>query len=541
VGWSSIKVRGRLLIGGIGGIGGHEFDTTMASIAYELNNIPQATFAVEIGRNASKKLESAAIHAAAGSLSAETKLKYEVKLDYMDGSGVRDDLPKGWTTLFEGYLIGVSWQKLYGNAQVLLHARNWLLDMDYSSALSDSSHPTNPAQFSFKSVSAPAGTGLNAVGYTPLAAMSKAVGSGIQNDFWKEGLYKLFKVLTSSDQINAAEVGITGSGTNSVANSALDRFVSTAGLPANYVPLKFNSHGADAGRVTTAITDHISQQSFESFANTTLWGKLVGEYVPLYMIAVVPRISDALVIPYVPGLRRTHDKMLSGDDYAVVASNSELQRTLRGVGVFAGISWMTGADMSPGGSPKAQGIGGWYSPKDAKRGTVLFREAPPWLAGMTVRHPSTAKACGSGTSPIGTAFTPGESASADAPADATAPENVERKAKKLADAYAESLYVYELLRLRHVEFGGKLRFDIAPGSTIKAEMIGEKFVKKDNLAQDIVGDVLRVSYVFDSENSRASTNFNLAHVRTANENAKEGFSLEHHPLWQESWAGAGLL
>ena len=535
MGWSSIKVRGRLTIGE------HEFDTTMASIAYELNNIPQATFAVEIGRNASEKLQPAAIHTAAGSLSAETKLTYEVKLDYMDGSGVRDDLPRDWTTLFEGYLIGMSWQKLYGNAQVLLHARHWLLDMDYSSALSDSSHPTNPAQFSFNAVSIPQGAGLNVVGYTPLASLSAAVGTDIQNDFWKNGLYKLFKELTGSNRINAGEVGVTESGANSVADSALDRFVSTAGPKANYVPLKFNSHGADADRATTAITDHISHQSCESFANTTLWGKLIGEYVPLYMLAVVPRVSDALVIPYVPGLRRTHEKMLSGADYAVVASNSELHRTLRGVGVFGGLSWMTGADMSPGGSPKELGIGGWYSPDWAKRGTVLFREAPPWLAGMNVRHPSTAKACGSGTRPIGTAFTPGESASADAPADATAPENVERRAKKLADAYAESLYVYELLRLRHVEFGGKLRFDIAPGSTIKAEMSGEKFIKDDKLAKDIIGDVLRVTYVFDSENSRASTNFNLAHVRTEAENAKDGFSLEHHPLWQESWAGAGLL
>ena len=36
------------------------------------------------------------------------------------------------------------------------------------------------------------------------------------------------------------------------------------------------------------------QESFDSFASTTLWGKLIGEWVPEFFLGIVPRVENEI-------------------------------------------------------------------------------------------------------------------------------------------------------------------------------------------------------------------------------------------------------
>lgn len=531
MGWSSVKVRGRLMLDG------KEYDTVMATVSYELNNIPQATFLVAVGRGGGQ-LKPAAIHRLQPK--AQMPVLFYATLEQQSGTADRE-LPKGELLLFEGELTGLSFQKMSGGAQVVLQARHWLLNMDYSSSLSESSHPANPSQFSYRATHEFKGAG--AASWGPFTRQGLISEITLAEDFWGKGLYPWLQELTDTDRINKDELSFLGGGDtgNTSAKKALNRFTTTKG---NYVPLEFDMRKADAGSVAAAIWNDVQAETYESFAQVTLWGKLVSDFASRYMFAVVPRVSDALVIPYIPGLRKLWTQKLRATDYVAVAVTSELHRTLRGVGVFSGVASRTGADgREPGQDTAKLGVGGWYSPPGADTGMVMLRSGPRWLTGIIAPDRYSEFSTGGGMRKIGNAMHPGEKSTGQSTAGSPppSPASLKESSKPVFDAYAEALYAYEQLRLRQIEISGKLRFDIAPGSTTELEVSGEKFISNDALSGNLIGDVLRVTYVMDSENGKAATNFNLAHLRTEQENQLPGFSLDRHPLWKQPWSGCRLV
>jgi len=531
VGWASIKVRGRLMLDG------QQYDTVMAAVSFELNNIPQATFTVEIGRGGGQ-LRPAAIHRLR-TPRTQVPIEFYVTLTQLGGSE-RQSLPRGEFRLFSGYLTGLSYQRTTGSAQAVLQAKHWLLDMNYSSSLSESSHPLNPSQFSYRAVHEFADAG--ATSWSPFTKNGLISEATLAEDFWAKGLLPWLKELTELDCINKDELSFLGGADtgNTSAARALARFTTSNG---NYVPLEFDFHKSDAGSVAAAIWNDVQAETYESFVSTTLWDKLVADFASRYLFAVVPRVEDAVVIPYVPGLRAVWDHKLLTRDYEVISANSELQRLLRGVGVFSGIVSRTGAFATePGNDPARLGIGGWYSPPGIDSGTVMLKAGPRWLTNIIASDRYAEFSSGGGMQAIGNAMHPGESSTSDTSGTPPpSPDSLKTSSKYIFDAFAETLYAYEQLRLRQVEISGKLRFDVAPGSTLALEVSGERFIPNDSLSGNLVGDVLRVTCLLDSENGRAATNFNLAHIRTEAENALPGFSLDRHPLWKQPWRGTKLL
>ncbi len=526
INWSSVKVGGRLVVDG------NEFDGVMAAVAFELNAVPQATIAVEIGRGKSK-MTPAMIHKVAGQFHLQTTLQLYVTLTPL--GGYEQDLPQGEFRLFDGYLVGMSFQKMQGRAQVLLQAKSWLLDMDYSSSLSDTSHPRNPSQFSYRTTHLWEGAG--GASWTPFTKQGLIDSGTLASDFWKDGLQPWLEEITKQDAINTDELAFLGeAGSNATAAKALARFTTTKG---NYVPLQLDFSGADADSIADAIWADVQAETFESFATHTLWSKLVADFASRYLFAVVPRVEDALVIPFAPGLRTPWKYELKASDYDSVGMSRELSRLLRGIGVFSGLKSRTNADLVELGGDQGQlGIGGWYSPPGISRGMVQLRQGPRWLTNMiaTDRYSDFASG-GGGARIIGTSLHPGVGAASVVPE----PDVLKKSTKRLFDRFAESLYVYEQLRNQQLELGGKVRFDIAPGSTVRVQIIEEPFIQNDQLAGTLIGDVIRVTYNIDSENARIGTNFNVSHVRPESVAAQAGFGLDKHPFWLQPWPGAGLL
>lgn len=532
-GSASIKVRGRLLVGP------YEFDIVTAGIAFELNNIPTASFTVAVGRSGSA-LQPGNLHYFAGSLSPDMRVQFRCRLDVIESSEPYH-VPNGEFRLFDGYLSGFSTTTQKGALMAVFQAKHWLLDMDYSSAVSNSSHPTNPSQFSFKASHQPAGAG--GTSWTPLTATGPVSDTTLATDFWGSGLKKWLTELTALDMINKDELSFLGGepSKNDTAKKALDRFTTSSG---NYVKLAMDFKQADAASIASAIWNDIQMDSYDStLANTTLWGKLVNDFASRYMFAIVPRVEDALVIPYIPGLKTPWKYGISGKDYDRTGSTSELQRRLRGVGILSGVSFRTGSNLrEPGQSPSKLGVGGWYSPKGAERGMVMLRQGPRWLTNVIASDRYSEFSAGAGVKTIGNAMHPGAKALSQSTKKAPpAPEKLKEGSKTIFDAFARAMYAYEQLRTRQLEIGGKIRFDIAPGSTIRIAPSFDKFILPDAMAQPLVGDVTRVTYVLDSQKGTAMTNFNIAHVRTGYENSLDEFSLERHPLWMNPWSGCGLL
>ena len=98
----------------------------------------------------------------------------------------------------------------------------------------------------------------------------------------------------------------------------------------------------------------------------------------------------------------------------------------------------------------------------------------------------------------------------------------------------------EMLRGNTAELSGKLRFDIAPGSCVRIEGKGERFVEEDETAVPLYASVYRTTIVINSENQRAGTTFALAHVRTEAENGDPRCAIDKPPLYKEPWRGAAL-
>lgn len=539
MGHASVKIRGRLTVGG------NNLDVSSALIAYELNNIPQASFSLSVGRGTGA-LAPAAIHKLADKLTPEMKVQFFCTLTLLESTDPAYSLPQGEFLLFDGYLTGLSLSKPRGSLTAVLHARNWLLDMDYSAATSEMSHPTNPSQFSFRTSHTFQGAG--GVSWVPLVDKGFIDATTLSSDFWGRGLQPWLKALTALDLINKIELSVLPGGdtTNATAAAALSRFTTTSG---NYVPLALDFGSADAQSVAAAIWNDVQHVSFDStLGNTTLWGKLIGDYASRYLFAVVPRVSDALVVPYIPGLATTWKYSISGKDYDMVGTSSELQRKLRGVGILSGLGSRSGSNNAEkGANPASLGVGGWYSPPGQARGMIMLKQGPRWINHIISADRYSAFSSGAGTQTIGNAMHPGTVLGSGGSNAATIrtppppPGTLQAQSKYIFDAFAHALYVYEQLRLRQMELAGKLRFDIAPGSTIRIAPSFDKFIVPDALATPMVGDVLRVTYILDSDKKTASTNYNIGHVRTEYENGLPDFTVSRHPLWKNPWTGCGML
>jgi hypothetical protein len=109
--------------------------------------------------------------------------------------------------------------------------------------------------------------------------------------------------------------------------------------------------------------------------------------------------------------------------------------------------------------------------------------------------------------------------------------------------YAQAVYVRVALKGRTATLRGRLRFDIAPGSTVKIFAVDDPFIKAQ--VGELPGDVLyaeveTVSIEIDSEAPGCFTSFKLQNLRNSIENGTAATSIPYHPLYNLQWNGAPL-
>lgn len=527
---------------------------------FGLNDIPRAMCVLAVGRLAPDGTTAAKIHAKLNSLGHMQPAKVFVRLTGQWSS--RSNWPDDEFLAFEGRLTGIGLQKDRGTLKLTAHLIHWLADLNFSSALGEQTHPNNPAQYTFQAALGAAvttGAALQGFGVAQSSEGKSITADKLATDMWGNSIKPMLCAISEVKHIRVT--GLLSAcvtlkkGGNEQALAALKRIEGASELksacdrPLSCYTPKLAIHMPDGGTnlaLGYAISQMFRKDSIESYAYTTLWGKLVGSYASSLMFAVVPLVNTALVVPFLPGTRGLYCKEILADDYDHIDLNCGLNRPLRAVVVYAGKENKTGVLDADGRSPvQTIGMGGCYQPEDAEEdGMMLVVPGPDWLTNVI----------SSGFSPLRTSGI----AAGSATSSATTPMAIKDEIKgdeegksrtdrvhstaEVYDRYAQSLFVAESLRGRLGALSGKLRFDIAPGATVRIEGTHEQFLEgRDQLGQNLVAVVARVSVGINSESARAGTGFQLSHIRTEAENKSDKMSVVGHPLYTTIFKGAPLI
>lgn len=527
-----------------------DFEVVDCQLNYGLTEIPSATVTLAVGRNALNTSQKAKIHESASKLTSMLTAKIYATIK---GQFSKDAAwPEDETVVFEGRVAGTGFNRLLGQANYQLHLIHWLADLSFSSTLSQQSHPGNPSKYTFGAVRSTGKSG--AKDSTMLGSM---VGSpktlftarNIEEDLWAKSIHPTLCLIAEQDLID-----ISGdlrhisekNKTNDLAKAALSRFEGgdCGKKPSDYTPpLSLLNDGAITQNIVDAIRNVIGGFTTQAWAQSTMWDLLAGPMAQSFMFGVVPQAEKALVVPTLPGFSQTYEIGIDADDYDFAQLSGAIPRPLRGVGVFGGIQSNTGPMV--GGTTR---IGGFW-PKEGDLdeipdGMIKLISAPAWIANIPMGRSAPRDTSGTANQQItNTATTPTEEDTkpdSEGQAETKSARTIE--AARFADRYAHAMYVNEVLRGKNGSISGKLRFDIAPGSTIRIEGKRESFIgSEDQLGEDLYGMVTKVSIGLNAENAKAGTGFIISSVRDEADKDNPRFTTEKHPLYGKAFKGAPIV
>lgn len=517
--------------------GGPSIPIVRAQIDFELNAIPRALVYLPVGRDSATGQPSP-VHQVTSAFETQTPAKLICSISPRFASGKVKDFgfPAGAFTLFDGFTVGLGQSKSRGGMQYYLALQHWLGQLNFSSTVSASSFPVNPRKYTF-GLMLPNQNNSGAKDYVgPYDPANALTPSNINSDIWSQALQPYLIGLAGAKGLQVLEgIGATETTANDGALTALKR-MSSLTLPLT-MRLQPDTNFAEV------IRNDIWRLSAdpETLAHHTFWDVVVGLYAADYLFAIVPQISTAQVIPYVPAVRTPYITV-SADEYVAIDRSRALIRPLRAVGLLSSLDSTTGADGQPDAAPadKDMGVGGWYSPKDVKNGMVLLTSGPRWSQQLVAVRNYAANAAGGKQNPINIVDAPDAAGAPNAQLKDGAKAVARSTIKPILNQLAQTRYIHEVTKQQQGTISGPLRIDIAPGSCIQVEGSNETTIADDAAGLDFFGTVLRTSLVIDAEDKTAGTAFHLAHLRSVDENKSDAGSLASHPLYTATFYGAGL-
>jgi hypothetical protein len=529
--WAYYRPRAWAVIDGV------ETDVAAVQVDYGLNTVPQCRIDLPTGRSGATGAP-AAIHQIAANLTEQTPIQVYARMNPRAGSGadVRGlGLPTGDFLLFEGLTSGGGHSRGTQASRYSISANGWPVRLNQASAFSDSSHPGNPARYSYGALM-PDGSDTGGLDWTVLTRATTFVTPGnLASDVWGQALYPWLHALTEKDGFWVVEQNAKGEKTNKQAQETLQRLKPGGRWYQALKPAGTLSIDVD---VAAAIARDIARSTHDPgfAANQTLWDILVGTFAADYLFAVVVRPADGLVIPYIPGRRGHPYETIRTDEHDHAENQLLMPRPLRAFGILSGLATRSGASGFDD-DVASFGVGGWYDV--AKDGAVMIGQAPRWMSAVMSPARWSAKSTGADLTAIATAAHP------DAGAANASREEAKGRAKgtikSLLDAYAQARFAQQVLQGRYIVVSGAFRVDVAPGSLVQVEGIGERFAPGDALALAHYGEVLRVSLAIDAETPRIGTALHIGNARTAVEQDDDRTSVPGHPLYADTWSGCPLI
>jgi hypothetical protein len=515
-------------------VAGVEIELTQVDLSYSLNTIPTATLSCAIGREV-KSLIPAPIHSIYDQL--KVNIPIIVYCEAREAAVVGRSggpWPGGPFVVFDGFIVGVGYTKSRsGSANLSLSCRNFLVGLEFSWTPNKTTHPLNmgnwhnPARIMLdpQSPSFVVSTVANA----------KFTSSTIKTDYWALALQPFLTEICNRAQLFEGEAVEAG---NTDAIIALQRFEPFFGGYKFGVALSMNSFGiigTEPG-IQSIVTD-ASNEGLRAMRGGTIWEKIVADYGSRYLFTVTPMARRALVTPVIPGLTQVW-KTIDPSEYDSIGIQNYLPRPLRGIILETGANSMTGAPgHNRGTALDITTVGGRFENPNMDRGMLYFRDAPQWIANAVSQM---AWAKGSVLGVKGNAF----AGQAGNPPALPRPAALRTLAKVLWDEYAKAMYLIEVFKTRRGNITGKIRFDIAPGSSVALITTEEKFVAASGAnkgTQTLFGIVTKVGISINSESCQGYTSLEIGFLRDEAENVDANLTTPRHPLWSQPWAGAPLI
>lgn len=528
---------------------GRTYEVAQFSASWAANEIPTAAVMLAVGRNA-RTQKKAAVHG----LGSRVKIMERATVWFQpSGEYDRDSLwPPGRRKIFDGYFTGFAYRKVSGKVQVVGNLIHWLAALGFSSCLTKNGHVANPTALNAAAVLESLLTsGPGEGNYISMLVPAQLCADDVAADLWK-AIKFIFCTLAGVEAMPCGAIEDCGGDgvfvKNDVALEALSRMEGPGGACAKAyrygVPLKIETEGVPT--INDAIAQALGGEFIEAYSSSSFWDKLVGQFCPMFGMAIVPMVESAVVVADTPAYNGGFWKEILADDYDSYDMTRELHRPLRGVGVVAGWESQTKAGTEEPGDAIPI-VGGCYAEDSVNPGdgTVLYVASPPWLKAL-FSQPAYAsyttglrreRATKTATTPLA-AVGGGLVAAAGSP---PTPDAIGVNVNKLYSRYAHEVFVNQMLRGQAGAFSGKLRFDIAPLSILKIKATADKFIGagQDDLAADVYGCVQRVTVSINAEAGMAGTTFAMSHVRTDSENVVPRTSVTEHPLFGKSIHGTG--
>lgn len=525
-------------------LGGTRIAIAGFKLNFNLNGIPEATIFPTVGRTPTG-LEAKAVDALLNTqpyTPIEIFVRGETEMDSPQGKQAPGFPYNDDVKVFRGFYQGVGYQSLrseagMGNVRLTGSATHWL------TGLTGTSSKTK--------VTAVKGAGGFAevanIGKVPgLFDIKAAVAAGpdsAEADIWTGFTKPFFYALADSPDV-------WGGRDNTSALDALDDMddvnVFEAEGPADnslIIPVTL-APGVPEDMLVRFYSKSIAEPLFSAWRRQNLWealGVIAGEFG----FKFVPLIDTATCAPVFGALGGDPFATIGADEYydCFIRANTPTMITklvLTG-GVRMGDSpYATEALVSTiVGIASAEEI--WDSPVN---GITVNEPAPLWLINEVTIGPLTRESLGGEPGIIPDAVNP--EANVKAPAYDYQERFNNYLTSEMGDRVAQTRLFNSLLEHRTGWIKGRFRLDICPGSTIRVQVIDDKFSKFNTNPQHVYGLVQGVEIEMSAGDAgstgRASTKFTLGFVRTAKEHEDyDGLiTAEKHPVFDSKFVGAKL-
>lgn len=515
-------------------------DVVSINATFGLNSIPTASLHVASGKCVQDG-KDATIHTAIKSFKQRDRAVVTLTVTTTDGE-IKKMMPSGEYVIFEGYYAGIGYQRSHTNSTYTIHLLHWIDDLNCSSALNGNWFQGAPHDLAQSAVNYSLGQGGTGAGMiAPLIELEPKIMTlkNMTDDFWGYCLKPMFFELANmrhlsvqGDKNGGAAADGSGGATNKAAQEALKKIPGNAPEPAK---LKLNFGSVEELVIFHAVQYGISNIIKNGIAYSSFWSKLVGELGASFLFGVSPGVEFANVFPYFGGLSQEW-KTIHADEYNYASFNANTANIIESVNIF--YTQQSNSGFENGGKPVGPYMNyyspwGVYPPEGQRelRGQILARDPPAWLANPTPQpFMAPHSALGASDAHKGPAG-PGTAA---APTATEAERTIESSG--ILTKFAEHWYKSSILSQRSGEMSGKLRFDIAPGSTVKIEAPDKAQAGENNM----FATVTQVSYVINAEQHAAGTSFSLINVRTEGENNDSKLTSAVPPLYTQSWRGGPL-